>query len=290
VTDGGVGAESAWVAPPPFTTLDRLGWTALAPRASTVPVRRSADSPITDDEWAAVYVPLAHVVGVHLDARTTRPLMVGLAGGVASGKSACADALADLLAARAGHPHVAVVSTDGFLLSNAVLGERGLAARKGFPESYDHDLVADVLGRIALGHEGVEVPRYSHRTYDIDDRPVVLGRPDVVIVEGINALTPVVSDFCSLLVYLDAAEADLRAWFVARFQALTAEAAGDPGSFFAAWVGAGPDEVHGLAVTVWEHVNRVNLDEHILPTRWRADIVLRKGPDHALTHAAVRDR
>jgi type I pantothenate kinase len=258
---------------------------------------------VTADEWTAVYVPLAEVVGVHLDARTdlhrrltdagapvNGPFIVALAGGVASGKSTCAAALADLLGARPGHPDVAVVSTDGFLLSNAALGARGLATRKGFPETYDRELIADVLGRIALGHGDVEVPHYSHRTYDVDGRTQVLGRPDVVIVEGINALAPVVSDFCSLLVYLDASEADLRAWFVDRFKTLVDEAADDPGSFFARWAGMRAEEVRSLAVAVWEHVNLVNLDEHILPMRWRADIVLRKGPDHALTHAAVRLR
>jgi type I pantothenate kinase len=264
---------------------------------------RAVGSPVTADEWTAVYVPLADVVGFHLDARTDLrrrlrdtgvavggPFIVGLAGGVASGKSTCAAALADLLTVRPDDPDVAVVSTDGFLLSNAALGARGLATRKGFPETYDRELIADVLGRIALGHGGVEVPRYSHRAYDVDGRPQILDRPDVVIVEGINALAPVVADFCALLVYLDASEGDLRAWFVDRFKTLVSEAADDPGSFFAGWAGMEPEEVRGLAVSVWEHVNLVNLEEHILPTRWRADIVLRKGPDHALTHAAVRLR
>ncbi len=85
----------------------------------------------------------------------------------------------------------------------------GLFPRKGFPESYDRALVADVLGRLALGRGDVEVPHYSHRVYDIAGGPVALGRPDVVIVEGVNALDPVVADFASLGVYLDAAEDDL---------------------------------------------------------------------------------
>jgi type I pantothenate kinase len=112
----------------------------------------------------------------------------------------------------------------------------------------------------------------------------------VLIVEGVNALDPSVADFASLLVYLDAHEDDLRQWFAARFAALVAEAAGDPRSFFSAWVGMDAEQLEQLANTVWEHVNAVNLREHILPTRWRADIVLRKGPGHAVTDVALRLR
>ena len=61
------------------------------------------------------------------------PVVVGLGGSVASGKSTFAAELAAALLPRA----VEVVSTDGFLLPNAVLLERDLVLRKGFPETYD---------------------------------------------------------------------------------------------------------------------------------------------------------
>jgi type I pantothenate kinase len=183
-----------------------------------------------------------------------------------------------------------VIGTDGFLLTNAELAARGLLPRKGFPESYDRALVTDVLGRVALGAADVEVPHYSHRLYDITGERVSLGRPDVLIVEGVNALDPSIADYASLLVYLDAEEDQLRRWFATRFAALVADAEGDQDSFFSGWVGMDGEQIEGLALAVWEHVNGVNLREHILPTRWRADIVLRKGPGHAATDVAVRLR
>ena len=306
LTSGGIASGiAAWAPPPPFAVFDRAGWAAIGRGRAPAGVQPPSGSPLDAAEWSDVYVPLAHFVGIHLDHRVdlrrhseadgwrgigAGPLVVALAGSVAVGKSTCAHALAALIAARPEHPAVTVIGTDGFLFSNAELAARELLMRKGFPESYDRALVADVLGRVALGYGDVEVPRYSHRLYDITDERVSLGRPDVLIVEGVNALDPSVADFASLLIYLDAAEAELRNWFAARFAALVADAVGDPHSFFASWAGMSEEQIEALAATVWESVNAVNLHQHILPTRWRADVVLRKGAGHAVTDVAIRLR
>jgi len=216
--------------------------------------------------------------------RDAHPVIVGVGGSVAVGKSTFAAALA----ARVPVESVEVVSTDGFLLSNATLAARGLGARKGFPESYDEDLARTVLSAIVRCDPSVRVPGYSHRTYDVDGSARVLGRPDVVIVEGVNALAAPFAPYLSLGVYLDADEEDIRGWFVTRFESLVAEAAGDHGSFFATWLGLPSDQITAIASVAWDRINRVNLVEHILPTRWQADVVLRKGADHTITHVAVR--
>jgi type I pantothenate kinase len=296
-------------APAGFAVWDRDAWAGLgrgrAPAGAEPPLR----SPVTSAEWDQVYVPLAHVVGVHLDGHRalSRHLraaglhgvgdgafIIGLAGSVAAGKSTYANTLAALIAARPDRPVVDVLSTDGFLFSNAVLGQRGAVMRKGFPESYDDELLGNVLAALAAGAWPVAVPRYSHAVYDISGPPQVLDRSDVVIVEGINALARIgavdLADACLLRLYLDADEPDLRHWYVSRFARLVSEAREDPSSFFAQWVGLGDDEVALLAASVWEQVNLRNLTEHILPTRWRADIVLHKGADHAVTRVAVRTR
>ena len=296
---------AAWAPPPPFAVFDRASWAAIGRGRAPAGAGPPPGSPLDAAVWSEVYVPLAHLLGIHLDHRVelrrhseaagwrdvgAGPMVVALAGSVAVGKSTCAQALAALITGRPPHPAVTVIGTDGFLLTNAELAGRGLLPRKGFPETYDRALVTDVLGRVALGEGDVEVPRYSHHVYDITDERVSLGRPDVLIVEGVNALDPVIADFASVLVYLDADEDELRAWFAARMAALVAAAAEDPGSFFSGWVGMDDAQIEGLASTVWEQVNAVNLREHILPTRWRADVVLRKGPGHAVTDVALRLR
>jgi len=81
---------------------------------------------------------------------------------------------------------------------------------------------------------------------------------------------------------LDAAPADVERWYVARFQELVLDAADDPDSFYAGWVGLPPADVADLARAVWATVNLHNLTEHIDPTRARADVILHKGPDHRI--------
>ena len=226
---------------------------------------------------------VSFVVGLVL-AHDSTPVVVGVGGSVAVGKSTFAGELAARLAPRS----VAVVSTDGFLLSNADLAARGLSARKGFPESYDVGLARTVLAGIARRDPTVAVRGYSHRTYDLDDTSRPLGRPDVVIVEGVNALAPPFRESLSVGIYLDADEDDIRTWYVSRFASLVEEARHDPGSFFATWAATPAGQVAEIALFAWEHINVVNLVEHIEPTRWQADVVVRKGPDHRVTHVAVR--
>jgi len=303
---------TTWDPPPGFAAWDRAAWAAIGRGRAPLGSEPPPGSPLDRAEWEEVYVPLAHVIGLHLDAKLTLdrhlaaagirgagggPFIIGLAGSVAAGKSTCARALAALLSARAGRPVVEVVSTDGFLLPNAVLGPRNLVMRKGFPETYDHDLIADILGRLAAGETGVAIPRYSHDVYDIAGEPQLLGRPDVVILEGVNALTygrpdaPVeIADYCALGIYLDAEEPALREWFTTRFLSLVAEARDDLSAFYARWADQSDAEVRVAASLVWEAVNLENLTQWILPTRWRADLVVRKGADHAVTAVAVRSR
>src|SRR5213078_2040200 len=105
--------------------------------------------------------------------------------------STTARVLQQLLAHWEEHPSVALVTTDGFLYPNAELQRRGLLQRKGFPESYDRRALLRFVAAIKSGRDEVSAPVYSHLTYDIvPGEQIVVQRPDVLIVEGLNVLQP----------------------------------------------------------------------------------------------------
>ena len=186
------------------------------------------------------------------------------------------------------------MTTDGFLLPNAVLNERGILARKGFPESYDRRKLLRFVADLKSGVPSVHAPVYSHLRYDIvDDESVVVDSPDVVVLEGVNVLRRgtghvYVSDFVDFALYLDAEEDDLRRWYLNRFLALRNGAFQNPDSYFHRYASLTDDEAVAVAEGIWERTNRPNLLENIQPTRPRADVILEKGGDHFVSRILLR--
>ena len=208
------------------------------------------------------------------------PYVVAITGSVAAGKSVFAGELAVDMSAWPEHPRVEIVCTDGFLMDNAALEALGLAQRKGFPESYDTTGMRSALTAIRSGP--TRFPGYSHVTYDIDPALArTLDPPDVLIVEGLG-LQADQGGLIDALVYLDADEASLEAWFTERFIGLWAAAEHDPASFYARFRTLDEAGARGFAKTVWGAINLPNLRDHILAARALADIVIRKGPGHAI--------
>ena len=211
------------------------------------------------------------------------PVVVGITGAVASGKSTFAAEVAT-----AAGTATDVVSTDGFLYPNAELEARGLIAHKGFPESYDVDRLRVFVDEVHSGAPMVMVPQYSHELYDVGGEvPLTLRDDAMVIVEGVNTLGAL-ADQLELGVYLDAAEEDLERWYVTRFLALCAEAENDAASFYRQFTAMTVSEIESLARQTWRSVNLVNLRDHIAPTRALADCVVTKGPDHDIVAIEVR--
>ena len=209
-------------------------------------------------------------------------VVVGLAGSVAVGKSTLARALADALAPC----EVAVVGTDGFLYPNAVLIERDLFLRKGFPESYDEAAVVEFLATVRAGDPTTAVPVYSHTVYDVVAERRVVGAPDVCILEGVNALR--FSASLDLAVYVHAEEEHVIGWYADRFVRECEAARDDETSFYRSWAALGEGEQRALAEQFWFGINHPNLVEHIAPTLAHADAVVVKGPDHAIVRIEWR--
>lgn len=270
---------------------------------------------VSSNEVMDIYLPLSRLLNLYVEAtqalhdRTTQflrksdgkmPFIIGLAGSVAVGKSTTARVLQALLARWPSHPRVELLPTDGFLFPNDVLEARGLMNRKGFPESYDLTKILNFLADVKSGKEKVEAPVYSHLIYDVlPDQKLSIERPDIVIVEGLNVLQPAklpkdgqaipfVSDFFDFSIYIDAAAELVESWYVERFLRLRQTAFRDPASYFHRYATLSEEEAVATGLAIWRTINLVNLNENILPTRQRADLILRKGADHAVETVALR--
>lgn len=128
---------------------------------------------------------------------------------------------------------------------------------------------------------------------------LAVDNPDIVIVEGLNVLQPAilpkdgeaipfVSDFFDFSIYIDAAEALVERWYVERFLRLRQTAFRDPAAYFHRYATLSEDEARTTALSLWRTINLVNLRENILPTRQRADLIVRKGEGHAVESVALR--
>ncbi len=276
---------------------------------------RALSDPISIEEAERVYLPLSRLLSLRVEAIQNLhtvakrflgtngkkvPFVIGIAGSVAVGKSTTARILHALLMRWPSSPRVDLVTTDGFLYPNAVLSERGLMRRKGFPESYDRARLVGFLADVKSGKGEVEVPLYSHLVYDvIPNDHALVDRPDILIVEGLNILQPglprttrepilFASDFIDFSIYIDADKADLESWYMERFFRLRETAFRNPASFFKRYADMSKEEAGRFGLDNWRSINLPNLVENIEPTRARADLIFRKGGDHLLEQVSLR--
>jgi len=276
---------------------------------------RSLNDPVSLDEVQRIYLSLSRLLYSHVEAAQSlfaqrqsfldingnkTPFVIGIAGSVAVGKSTTARILKELLARWPSSPKVDLVTTDGFLYSNAELEKRGLMEKKGFPESYNVKEVLRFLSDIKAGQGQVKAPLYSHIHYDVmPDQYSIIDQPDILIFEGINVLqstdlakdgvaVPFVSDYFDFSIFIDAKKEYAEKWYLDRFMRLRDTAFRDPASFFHRYSNISQSEALVYAQSLWSDINLVNLRENILPTRPRANLVLRKGSNHLIKQVALR--
>lgn len=305
----------------PYRTFSREQWAKL--RADTPmtlePEELEELSGVIDElsveEVETIYLPLSRLLNLYVagaqklhavsstflgrtDCKV--PFIIGVAGSVAVGKSTTARVLKALLARWPDHPRVDLVTTDGFLYPNRELEARGLMDRKGFPESFDTASLLNFLADVKSGKEHIDAPVYSHFHYDIlKGQKLLIERPDILIVEGLNVLQPAmpqrgsgaepfVSDFIDFSIFIDAEPEVIETWYVERFMRLRSTAFRDPASFFHRYITLTHDNAVARALEIWRSINFKNLTENILPTRPRARLILRKAKDHSISTVALR--
>jgi type I pantothenate kinase len=301
----------------PFIEIPRAEWAALGVNALN-PLSEAEIAQIEGlgdfldiEEVTDVYLPLSRLLNLYV-AQTQNlhassenflgqhakrvPFVIGIAGSVAVGKSTVARLLKELLSRWEGTPRVELVTTDGFLYPNAELERRGIMTRKGFPESYDRMALLKFVADVKSGKPEVSAPVYSHLSYDIvEGEKVVIHSPDVLIVEGLNVLQApgpgqdtALSDFFDFKIYVDGDTENITSWFLNRFQKLRESAFTNPASYFHRYAEVPFEVALETAKLIWSTINLPNLRENILPTRSRATLVLKKGPNHRVESVLLR--
>lgn len=299
-----------------FDTFSPAAWAALGAdefdlTADALAGLKGVNEPITLSEARHVFGPLSRLINLRHSAASTaaagveralfgreprtRPFIVGIAGSVAVGKSTFARILRAALAQGGAPRRVELVATDGFLFPTEILMEKGLMARKGFPETYDLRKMLRFLAELKAGAPTVNVPMYSHELYDIvPGKFQVVRQPDILIFEGLNVLqtagdTPVVaSDFIDFAIYIDAEHDVIENWYVDRFLSLQATVFQRPRSYFHHYRDLSREEAVAVAQDIWRSINLPNLTKNIRPTRERADLVIRKGTSHGVDEVWLR--
>ena len=167
------------------------------------------------------------------------------------------------------------------------MGAEGLSRRTTLPAP----------ARLPLRHKGrqaqhVAAPVYSHLVYDIvPGEAVAVDRPDILIVEGLNVLqtsrlprdgrgAPV---RLRLLRLRDLPRRRRHRHPPLVHRALHApppDRLPRPGLLFHRYSAISEAEAAALAEGLWSRINLLNLRENILPTRPRADLIIRKAADH----------
>lgn len=305
----------------PYLVFDRSNWAKLRqsePMSLTekeVISLRGILEDLSIEEVEDIYLPLSRLLSYYINENISRyqtllkflgkdyartPYIIGVAGSVSVGKSTTARVLQALLSRWPNSQKVELLTTDGFLYPNKILEERNIMNKKGFPESYDIERLVKFVHDIKSGVPRVTAPIYSHLIYDIvPNQEKVIESPDIVILEGLNVLQSgkdyphasydvFVSDYLDFSIYVDADEDMLEQWYVNRFLKLRDGAFTDPNSYFNNYTKLTDEEAIRTATQIWEEINKKNLIENILPTRERADLILKKRGDHEIESVRLR--
>ncbi len=292
-----------------FDKINRETWQNLH-RKTTPPLTeeelnsiKSFNDEISLQDVVDIYLPLTNLIQIYKRSKEDlsfskgiflqrelkkQPFIIGISGSVAVGKSTTSRLLQILLSRSFENAKVELVTTDGFLYPNSILQQQNILNRKGFPESYNMELLLDFLDHLKNG-QNYQVPVYSHEIYDIvPNLTQSIQAADFVIVEGINVFQNpqndllYITDYFDFSIYVDAEVENIEKWYLDRFKKLLDLAKKDESNYYHRFTHQPINEVMEMAKNIWKTINLVNLQDYIAPTRNRAELILHKTYDHEI--------
>ena len=144
--------------------------------------------------------------------KNTEPVIIGVAGGSASGKTTVSQAILD----RVGRDRIAYIQHDSYYkdLSHLPLEERRVM-NFDHPDSLENELLIEHLHELRAGRS-VQVPTYEFSTYARLSETRTVEPEPVILVEGILVFADrELRDMMDVKIYVDAA-ADIR--FIRRLE------------------------------------------------------------------------
>lgn len=115
---------------------------------------------------------------------TDKPIIIGISGASASGKSLLANTIVNELGSR----HVVVISEDSYYKDNQHLSlEERSRINFDHPDSLDHALLVDHLEKLR-NNQAIEVPCYDFASHQRLDKTTTVSNHRIIVLEGILLL------------------------------------------------------------------------------------------------------
>lgn len=117
-----------------------------------------------------------------------KPIIIGIAGASASGKSLLSQTIYQELKKEIGPSYISILKEDSYYKDQSEIEmEKRIRTNYDHPNAFDHRLLVDHLDQLKAGHN-VEVPVYDYKIHTRTDETITLEPRRVIIIEGILLL------------------------------------------------------------------------------------------------------
>ena len=218
--------------------------------------------------------------------------IVGICGSVSVGKTTTSQNIKNIIKTYNEMNNIEVVSSDSFLLSLKELSKKNILQKKGFPETYNTKLMIDFINQVKRNKSKILSPIYSQIKYDIiKDQQKEIGRPEILIIEGLNTLQKNcgIKDMLDYKIYIDAKSNLIKKWYIKRFIDAKQNQFTDPKSYFYSISKMTNKKAIEVGINYWKKINYKNLKMNILPTKKYADMVIKKTKKHFIKKIKIKN-